>query len=288
MRHAMRAAAMIGLVLLTAAAPEARDDDAKAQVIRAIDAGYLNAYWNDMNMKALLAGWDPGAISMGIAPNDQMFHSSLLNWFSGMVNRKAPAKKEFTFVYPVIDVAGDMAMAKVEVMKGDVIQFTDYLPLFKTKTGWKIVAYPYYQHRNGERPPVAEGDAGAVRKTVEDTILHGLIENGNKEQVLAGLGEICDINRYVPEFDAVTKQDLGMLYLLRARGAKAFPVKSHDVSVIGITGNLAAARLTVNLESDSAINMHLALYKTKAGWKIVELTSDKPLESMINRPQRPQ
>jgi len=31
-----------------------------------------------------------------------------------------------------------------------------------------------------------------------------------------------------------------------------------------------------------------ALYKTKAGWKIVELTSDRPLESMIDRPKRRQ
>jgi len=288
MKRRTLAASMIALVLLAAGGLAAREGDAKAEVRKAIDAGYLNAYWNDMDMKALLAGWDHGAISMGIAPNDQMFHTTLLNWFSGMTERKAPKARDFTFVYPTIDVAGDMAMAKVEVMKGDTILFTDYFPLLRTKAGWKIVAYPYYQHKNGERPRIADGEAEAVKQTVEDTIIHGLIESGNKSQVLAGVGEICDLNRYVPEFDAVTKQDFGTLFLAGSMGLKAFPLKSHEFSLIGITGNLAAARLTLRFEPSPVINMYLALYNTKAGWKIVELTSDTPLVGMIDRPQRRQ
>jgi len=288
MKHGRFAVSIMALTLLAGLAPAAQQDTAKTEIRQAIDAAYLNAYWNDMDIKALVKGWDYGAISQFIAPDDQMSFVSMIDWFGSMTARKAPAKKEYTFLYPVIDVVGDMAMAKVEVMKGETIEYTDYFPLFRTKTGWKIVAYPFYPHRNGVRPETAAAEAEAVKKTVEDTIVGGLLLNGTKEQILAGLGEVCDLNRYVPELDAVAKQSLGSVLRARSAGLKAPPVKSHDVTILGITGNVAAAKLALAFEPDRVMTMYLALYKTRAGWKIVELTSDKPLMVMFQPPRRPQ
>ena len=153
------------LGVLSAMSPAAgQDADAvKAEIRQAIDTAYLNAYWNDMNIQAFLAGWDHGAISPSLRPTGEVTFMSVTEWIAGAVsaNRKAPEKKEVKFLYPVIDVTGDMAMAKVEVMRGETLIFTDYFPVIKTKTGWKIVGYPYYVHENGARPDTPGRSDGA-------------------------------------------------------------------------------------------------------------------------------
>jgi len=47
------------------------------------------------------------------------------------------------------------------------------------------VGYPYYVHQNGARPETPAGEADAVKKVVEDTLVRGLMQDGTKEQVLA-------------------------------------------------------------------------------------------------------
>ncbi len=126
------------------------------------------------------------------------------------VNRKPPEKKEFKFLYPVIDVTGNMGMAQVEVMRGETIMFTDYFPVVKTRTGWKIVGYPFYLHENGARPETPAGEADAVKKVVEDTLVRGLMQDGTKEQVRAGFASVCDVSLYLPEIDVVTKLDIAL------------------------------------------------------------------------------
>jgi hypothetical protein len=136
--------ALTVVVLLAALTPAAGQDAVKAEIRQAIDAAYLNAYWNGMDIKAFLAGWDRGAIAPTLRPTGEVIYIAVTEWIAGAVraNRKLPEKKEFKFLYPVIDVTGDMAMAKVEVMRGETLMFTDYFPVVKTRTGWKTVGYP--------------------------------------------------------------------------------------------------------------------------------------------------
>jgi hypothetical protein len=89
-------------------------------------------------------------------------------------NANAPEKKEFTYCYPAIDVTGHIGMAHVEVMRGETIRFTGYLPVIKTRTGWKMVGYTFYVHEKGARPETPAGEADAVKKVVEDTLVRGL------------------------------------------------------------------------------------------------------------------
>lgn len=279
--------AMTLAVLLAVLTPAAGQDEVKAEIRQAIDTAYLNSYWNDMNIKTFLAGWDQGAISQMLTPTGDLGYISVMEWISGAVraNRKPPEKKEFKFVYPAIDVAGDMALAQVEVMRGDTIMFTDYFPLFKTKTGWKIVAYPYYMHRDGVRPETPAAEAAAVKKVVEDTLVRGLLGDGTAEQVRTGLASICDINLYLPEVDVVAKVDLNLPLAAKSqRGMKALPIKTSAFTLIAITGHVTAGRLAVTFDSGLAANMYVVLYKLKTGWAIVEMALDKPLMGMFAPP----
>lgn len=286
--------ALTAVVLLAALGQASGQDAVKAEIRQAIDAAYLNAYLNGMDVKAFLAGWDHGAISPRFVNNGELAYVTVTEWIAGEVreNRKPPEKKEFTFRYPVIDVTGGMAMAQVEVMRGETIMFTDYFPVVKTGTGWKIVGYPYYQHEKGARPQTPSGEADAVKKVVEDTLVRGLMQDGTKEQVLAGMGPFCDINLYLPEIDLVTKQDLTPVFATKSyvkshadHGDPRPPIKTSAFTLIGITGNVAAGKLAVTFDSGTVMTMYVALYKLQTGWKIVQVATDKHLWMSMFLPQ---
>jgi hypothetical protein len=283
--------ALTVVVLLAALTPAAGQDAVKAEIRQAIDAAYLNACWNGMDIKAFLAGWDRGAISPTLRPTGEVTYIAVTEWIAGAVraNRKPPEKKEFTFLYPVIDVTGDMAMAKVEVMRGETLMFTDYFPVVKTRTGWKIVGYPYYVHQEGARPETPAGEADAVKKVVENTLLRGLMQDGTKGQVLAGLSDVRDINLYLPEIDAVTKIDLALPLAAKSQnpGMKMLPTKTSAFTLIGITGDVAAGKLAVTFDSGTVMTMYVALYKIKTGWAIVQIATDKGWMAMLPPPPPP-
>ena len=52
---------------------------------------------------------------------------------------------ETTAKYPMIDISGNAAVAKVELYRGGKQIFTDYLSLYKFDDGWKIVSKIYYR-----------------------------------------------------------------------------------------------------------------------------------------------
>ena len=280
---------LFALVVLFGAGPRAQPDAAKSEIRAAIDAAYLNAFWNGMDIKAFLAGWDQGAISPMLAPTGELSYVTVMDWISGAVraNRKPPEKKEYKFLYPAIDVTGNMGMAQVEVMRGETLMYTDYFPVVKTRTGWKIVGYPFYFHQNGARPETPAGEADAVKKVVEDTLVRGLMQEGTTEQVLAGIASVCDINLYLPELDVVTRLALATPLAVKSHGMKPLPIKTSAFTLIGITGDVAAAKLAVTFDAGPVMTMYVALYKLKTGWAIVQIVTDQPFMSMFPPPPPP-
>jgi len=278
--------ALTVVVLLAALTPAAGQDAVKAEIRQAIDAAYLNAYWNGMDIKAFLAGWDQGTIFPMLTPAGEVEPTRVRDWIAREVrrNRKAPEQKEYKFLYPVIDVAGDMAMAQVEVMRGERIMFTDYFPVVKTRTGWKIVGYPAYVHRNGVRPDTPAGEADAVKKVVEDTLVRGVMQDGTYEQARAGIAPVCDVSLYLPEIDVVTKLDIARAFLAKSEGAKPVPIKTSAFTLIGITGSVAAGKLAVTLDSGTVMTMYVALYKIRTGWAIVQIATDRDLLTALFPP----
>jgi hypothetical protein len=269
--------ALTVVVLLAALTQAAVQDAAKAEIRQAIDAAYLNAL-NTRDIKAFLAGWDPGAVSATFSSTGEVSFQPVMATANEAVrlNFKPPEKKEFTYLYPSIDVTGRIGMAQVEVMRGGTIRFTGYLPVVKTRAGWKMVGYTFYFHETGERPETPAGDADAVKKVVEDTLLRGLIQNNSKEQVLAGISPGCEVSRYLPERDLVTKEKLPPEF---KSGGIRLTVKESAFTLLGITGHAAAGKLAVTLAPPAAIaarpfvvTLYVALYKLKTGWKIAQVT----------------
>ena len=157
---------------------------------------------------------------------------------------KPPEKKEFTFLYPVIDVTGDMAMAQVEVMRGETIVFTDYFPVVKTRTGWKMrgIRRSTCTRTAPVRKPRPARPMRS-KKVVEDTLVRGLMQDGTKEQVLAGFMALSATSTSTSlNVDVVTKLDLAPpLDIQDPRHEAASTVKTSAFTLIGITGHVARA-----------------------------------------------
>ena len=269
--------ALTVVVLLAALTQAAVQDAVKAEIRQAIDAAYLNAL-NTRDIKAFLAGWDQGAVSANFSSTGEVSFQPVVDIANNVVrdNITPPEKKEFKYLYPAIDVTGQTGMAQVEVMRGETIRFTAYIPVVKTRTGWKMVGYTFYFHETGARPETPAGEAEAVKKVVEDTLVRGLIQDNSKEQVLAGISPGCEVSRYEPERDLVTKEKLPPVF---QSGGIRLTLKNSAFTLIGITGHAAAGKLTVTLAPPSTIaapplvvTMYVALYKLKTGWKIAQIT----------------
>ncbi len=292
MKRGLLVVALLVTVLLSAL-PAAGQDAVKAEIRQAIDAAYLNALLNGKDIKAFLAGWDHGAISPFVIPaiggrvdavTGNVTYIGVMEMHRTEVNRKPPEKKEFKFLYPVVDVTGNMGMAQVEIVRGEMILRTKYLPVVKTRTGWKIVAEASYMHENGARPQTPAGEADGVKKVVEDTLVRGLMGDGTYEQVRAGFASVCDVSFYVPEMDVMTKLDMALPFNAKTRGAKPLPIKTSAFTLIGVTGDVAAGRLAVTFDSGPVMTMYVALLKLKTGWAIAQIVTDKHLVSIFAPP----
>lgn len=264
------------------------DDAIKAEIEKSIDSAYLNTFWNKIDEEGFLNGWAPSAISPGKGRDENLFFVSVWDWYHSAKNRPDTGKK-YDFRYPVIDVAGDMAIAKVEVVElvegGEKLLYTDYFPLFKFKSGWKIAGYPYYPHRNGQTPS-AEGEEEAVKQVVEKTFINSIFKQKNADEYKKGFAELVDYNLFIPDYDAVVKEDYGLFANILRAPINFYPLKNYDISFIGITGHVAGTKLTISTESDKSITMYVVLYKIGGEWKIINLNTNTKLMSLAQIPSR--
>lgn len=300
MKKGLLVVALMVTVLLSAL-PAAGQDAAKAEIRQAIDAAYPSVFWKGRDIKALLAGWDHGAIRPYVIPaiggsaddvTGEVTYAGVMEMIAGHAQQVEPPERNgLTFLYPVIDVTGGIAMAQVEVVRGETIRLTGYLPAVKTRTGWKFVGFVEHRHENGARPQTPAGEADAVKRVVEDALVRGLMQDGTFEQARAGIAPVCDIRLYLPEIDVVTRLDLALPFIAKRRaalrGMKPLPIKTPAFTLIGITGEAAAGKLAITFDSGTAVTMYVALLKARTGWAIVEIVTDKDLAwSMFPPPPR--
>jgi hypothetical protein len=165
--------ALAALALLAVLRPAAAQDAVKAEIREAIDAAYLNAIFNGKDIKAFLAGWDHGAITPYVIPaiggrvdavTGHVSYVGVMEQHAIEATLKPPEKREFQFLYPVVDVTGNVGMAQVEIMRGEMILRTEYLPVVKTRTGWKIVGVTSRWHEGGARPQTPAGEPDGSRR----------------------------------------------------------------------------------------------------------------------------
>ena len=128
----------------------AQSEEQKKEIINVIDLSYVQGIHNAREIDNINKGFHPGFNLLGV---DQMTNAltkyPIYTWEAGVRKRvdaeQLPAVKTRA-KYPMIDITGSAAVAKVELYREDKLIFTDYLFLYKFNEGWRIVSKVYYRH----------------------------------------------------------------------------------------------------------------------------------------------
>lgn len=122
----------------------------KALIIKVIEEGYVKGLHNNGDLTVTAKSFHEGFNLLGVQ-NNMLTKFPIYSWLEMSNQRRSmkdqPERPATTSKYPMIDITGNAAIAKVELYQNDKIIFTDYLALYKFKEGWRIVSKIYEDHR---------------------------------------------------------------------------------------------------------------------------------------------
>jgi protease I len=114
-----------------------------------INKSYVEGIHNYGNIDDIKAGFHPG-FEMLINKDGELSKFSIGDWIAKIeANRESnpnPPKVRTDVKFLYVDVTGDAASAKFELLREGKTIFTDYMFLYKFNGEWKIVSKGYYKH----------------------------------------------------------------------------------------------------------------------------------------------
>jgi hypothetical protein len=141
---------IIGVLIALALAPMAvgAQGAADEEAIKAlVQTAYVDGLINLGDLERTRAGFHPDFVLLGVQ-DGKLTRLPIADWIAGTEKRKAQGQKspEMTCKILLVDITGGAAAVKLELRRGDVHVFTDYLSLYKFPDGWKIVGKIYFRH----------------------------------------------------------------------------------------------------------------------------------------------
>jgi hypothetical protein len=150
-RLSIVAAALVVAALFVAPLPAAAQagTDEVAAVEAVIAAAYIKGIHIDRDVDAIRKGFHP-AFTMFVYEDGKISTMSIDEWIKAIEEGKKknpdPPKVITTFEFPVIEVSGNAAVARVELYKDGRHAFTDFMSLYKFADGWKIIGKIYCRY----------------------------------------------------------------------------------------------------------------------------------------------
>jgi hypothetical protein len=148
MKHAI---VLLACAILIPASLMAGEDQDKEEIRKVITTSYIGGLQNKGPVSDIEKGFHPGFELLGVR-NDELTKWPIYSWIQYHERKldedpTPPGPDDVvTGKFPMIDITGDAAVAKVELYKGTDLIFTDYLSLYRFEDGWKIVSKIYYRH----------------------------------------------------------------------------------------------------------------------------------------------
>ena len=126
------------------------DESVIAEIKAHIEESYVHGAFNELNPKALEAGFHPD-FAIFSPDGEAIKKYPIAEWVKGTAARKArpdfdPADNRWDHEFVSVDVTGHAASVKIELSKDGKLVYTDYLSLLKFESGWRVVAKVYFQH----------------------------------------------------------------------------------------------------------------------------------------------
>jgi hypothetical protein len=119
------------------------EDMERMAIQQVIEQAYVQGIHGTQDEATVRSGFHPD-FRMLVLRDDAMEGVSVGDWLGRIEGMKAdnPAlwSAETRHTVRLIDVAGDAAVAKLDVYKGAAHFSTDYMLLYKFKDGWRIVS----------------------------------------------------------------------------------------------------------------------------------------------------
>ena len=141
----MKALSITLLLFISVAAVSQSLTQEQKNVQQEITKTYLTPLYGGGDLKDLKSGLHE-AFNMYVLYDGKFSKSSKKMWMDKMDEvrsrpKKSGPKAKNTWEFKIIDITGQIAMAKIEVYRDDKLNFTDYLTLYKFENeGWKILS----------------------------------------------------------------------------------------------------------------------------------------------------
>lgn len=136
------------LALMLAAAPVAAQSsaDADAEAVRAVvTRGYVEGMHKNMGRDRIREGFHPSFV-MQVLTDDGVTSTTIDEWVSRLPPEGQAPSAEITHEIPTVSLAGDAAVAQVELYRDGVHVFTDFINLYRFPEGWRMVAKTFHRH----------------------------------------------------------------------------------------------------------------------------------------------
>jgi ketosteroid isomerase-like protein len=138
---------ILGAALLAYSAAAAADDTSDIKAV--IQSAYVEGVHVKLDPTKMRKGFHPD-FRMLVLKDGKMTAVSLEEWIGRMEQREkenpnAP-RPAIKAAFPLVNVTGDAAVARVEIDRDGKHTFTDYLSLYKFADGWLIVGKIFQAH----------------------------------------------------------------------------------------------------------------------------------------------
>jgi hypothetical protein len=125
-------------------------DKDKAAVKKTIVEAYVKGIHINRDVDAIKKGFD-SEFNMVYLHGDHVHKLPISEWITKIKASKEknpePSKAKITYKFPMVDVTGNAAVAKIEIFKDGKHIYSDYMALYKINEEWKIVNKIYYSHK---------------------------------------------------------------------------------------------------------------------------------------------
>jgi hypothetical protein len=135
---------LVQLLILAVSILPAAEEEAAA-VKKVIREAYVEGMWIDRDEAAVRSGFHEDFV-ISIRRKGVLVQTTLNDWLkrSSLDGTRNERKIEHRFTD--VDVVGDMASVKIELLVDGKLVYTDRLGLYKFESGWKIVSKIYHSH----------------------------------------------------------------------------------------------------------------------------------------------
>ena len=137
----------------TFAQKKSRAYDKAAAIEEVIREAYINGVYNTGYMLSVTQGFSPDFTAIVFEEKDQSRLETIEDWVKKTEQNKASGNlplegdQEVSFSIVKLEISNNIANARVQFMVGGKVQHTDFIGLYKFKTGWKLVNMMYEENQ---------------------------------------------------------------------------------------------------------------------------------------------